>query len=161
MNAFRKIFQTDPNDKIATLLRIALAVVIFPHGVQKMFGWFGGGGFSGTMAFFTQQMGIPTVFALLAILAEFAGALLLLTGVFTRIGAFGIMVNMAVAVLLVHLPHGFFMNWTGTQTGEGFEFHILALAISLAIVIRGGGALSIDAKLARPEPETIRFRAAA
>lgn len=108
---------------------------------------FGGYGFSGTMQFFTEQMHIPYVFALLAIAAEFLGALGLIAGLFTRIAAFGITVNMIVAVYMVHYSQGFFMNWFGTQTGEGYEYHILAIALGLALMIRGGGMLSIDSRL--------------
>ena len=128
----------------ALVTRIALAVAIFPHGAQKALGWFGGFGFSGTMGFFTQQMHIPAPFALLAIAAEFLGSLGLITGLLGRVAAFGIMVTMAVAALTVHLPNGFFMNWMGTQKGEGIEYFILAIGLALAVIIKGSGALSID-----------------
>jgi putative oxidoreductase len=142
-----RILKTDSNDRVATLLRVTLGLVMFPHGAQKALGWFGGYGFSGTMGFFTQQMGIPAFFAFLAILAEFAGSLGLITGLLTRVGALGIASVMAVAVLTSHLSNGFFMNWYGNQKGEGFEYHLLALGIALAVMIRGGGAYSADAKL--------------
>lgn len=134
------------DDKIALLLRLTLGIVMFPHGAQKVLGWFGGYGFGATMGFFTH-MGIPAIFAFLAILAEFAGSLGLITGLFTRVAAFGVGVNMCVAVLLVHASNGWFMNWAGTQKGEGFEFHLLAIGIALAVIIRGGGAFSLDRKL--------------
>lgn len=143
---FHKIIATK-NDKVAMLLRLALGLVMFPHGAQKMLGWFGGYGFTGTMGFFTGTMGIPAVFAFLAILAEFAGALGLISGLLTRIAAFGIASVMTVAVLTSHLGNGFFMNWMGNQKGEGFEYHILAIALAVAVMIRGGGAYSIDQKL--------------
>lgn len=129
--------------------RLALGLVIFPHGAQKALGWFGGYGFSGTMGFFTQQMGIPAPFALLAIAAEFLGALGLITGLFGRVAAFGVMVTMAVAALMVHLPHGFFMNWFGAQAGEGIEFFILAIGLALVVIIKGSGALSLDGLLTK------------
>lgn len=141
-----KILNTQSNDRVATLLRLALGIVMFPHGAQKVFGWFGGYGFSGTMGFFTQQMGIPAFFAFLAILAEFAGSLGLITGLLTRVSAFGIAVVMIVATT-VHMGNGFFMNWNGNQGGEGIEYHILALSMAVALLIRGGGAFSIDALL--------------
>lgn len=122
---------------------------MFPHGAQKMLGWYGGYGFEGTMAFFTQQMGIPAFFAFLAILAEFAGSLGLISGALTRIAAFGIAVNMAVAIFMVHLSNGFFMNWYGNQKGEGIEYQLLALGLATAVMIRGGGAVSVDSKLGR------------
>lgn len=137
------------NDVSLTILRLTLGLVIFPHGAQKMLGWFGGYGFSGTMGFFTQQMGIPAVFAVLAILAEFAGAIGLITGVLTRVAAFGVGMVMLVATLTTHLANGFFMNWNGTQKGEGFEYHLLALGIAIALMIRGGGAFSVDRKVSQ------------
>lgn len=144
---FNRLIATNPYDKVATLLRITLGLVIFPHGAQKVLGWFGGHGFEGTMGFFTGTMGIPAVFAFLAILAEFAGSLGLLAGLLTRVAAFGIAVTMAVAIFMVHLSNGFFMNWGGTQKGEGFEYHLLVLGIAVAVMIRGAGAASVDAKL--------------
>jgi len=130
------------------LLRLALGVVIFPHGLQKTLGWFGGAGFHGTMGFFTQT-GIPAVFAFLAICAESLGGLGLILGCLSRIAAFGIVCVMFVAVFRVHLVNGFFMNWAGTQKGEGFEFHILAIGIGLTILVRGAGAASVDRALTR------------
>jgi putative oxidoreductase len=143
---FRKLIQTG-DDAVALLLRLTLGVVMLPHGAQKVLGWFGGAGFGGTMQFFTQQLHIPTLFALLAIVAEAAGALGLLSGFLTRIAAFGILCNMVVAMAVVHLGNGFFMNWFGNQKGEGFEYHLLAIGLALAIIIRGGGTASVDRAL--------------
>jgi len=109
-----------------------------------MLGWFGGYGFKGTMGFFTQTMHIPAVFAFLAIAAEFFGGLGLIVGLLSRIAAFGITVNMLVAIFTVHLANGLFMNWTGQQKGEGYEYHLLVLAMTVALMIRGAGAFSID-----------------
>ena len=139
----KKILQT-PDDKVQTLLRLVLGVIFFAHGSQKMLGWFGGYGFKGTMAFFTQTMHIPAFFAFLAITAEFFGGIGLILGLLTRVAAFGIACNMLVAIFMVHLPNGFFMNWTSQQKGEGFEYHLLALAITAALMIRGAGAFSLD-----------------
>lgn len=139
----RKLIQTD-KDISSLVLRVLLGIVFFPHGAQKVFGWFGGYGFSGTMGFFTGKIGIPAIFAFLAIMAEFLGPLGLLSGFLTRIAAFGIACNMTVAIFMVHLPNGFFMNWFGNQKGEGFEYHILAVAIAIALMIKGGGKLSVD-----------------
>ncbi len=130
------------------ILRLALAGVIFPHGAQKLLGWFGGYGFRGTMGYFTQSMTIPAVFALAAILAEFFAPLALVAGFATRIAAALIGVVMLVAVATVHRKVGFFMNWGGNKAGEGFEYHILAVGIVLALLVLGGGALSIDGALA-------------
>lgn len=124
------------NSFAPTLARLTLGVVMFPHGAQKVLGWFGGYGFSGTMNFFTQQSHIPAVFAVLAIAAEFLGSLALISGFLSRIAAFGIAVEMAVAVALVHAPNGFFMNWFGNQKGEGFEYHILAIGLALIVLDR-------------------------
>jgi putative oxidoreductase len=145
---FRNIFRTT-DDKVVAFIRIALGIVVFPHGAQKVLGWWGGFGFAGTMGFFTQQMHIPYVLALLAITAEFLGALGLVFGFLGRIAAFGIAVDFAVAAFLVHLPNGFLMNWTGQQKGEGVEFFVLAIAMAIAIMIRGSGAWSIDRALTR------------
>src|SRR3979490_1590717 len=123
----RKLTVTD-NDMATTILRLALGVIFFAHGAQKMLGWFGGYGFTGTMGFFTGALHVPAVFAFLAIAAEFFGGLGLIFGLFTRIASFGIFCNMIVAVTMVHGQFGFFMNWAGTQKGEGFEFHLLALS---------------------------------
>jgi putative oxidoreductase len=129
------------------LLRVFLGVVMFPHGAQKMLGWFGGHGFSATMQAFTQGMHIPAPFAFLAIFTEFFGSLALILGLLTRLSAFGIAVVMMVAIFTTHLPNGFFMNWTGTQKGEGFEFHLLMLGMALTLMIMGGGCFSADRAL--------------
>lgn len=127
---------------ILTVLRITLGLVILPHGLQKTMGWFGGYGFSGTMGGMTG-MGIPAFFAFLAIAAESAGALALITGITTRIAAFGVGVTMLVASFM-HQSNGFFMNWSGQQKGEGFEFHILTIGIAIALMIGGAGRFSLD-----------------
>ena len=146
---FRKLIATD-NDIATTVLRLVLGVVFFAHGAQKMLGWFGGYGFSGTMGFFTGVMHIPPPFAFLAIAAEFFGGLGLIFGLLTRVAAFGIFCNMIVAVAMIHHQFGFFMNWAGTQKGEGYEFHLLALAALAFLMIRGGGAASVDRMLYSP-----------
>jgi putative oxidoreductase len=143
----RALFTT-PRDGVLTLLRIALGSVMFAHGAQKMLGWFGGNGFGGTMGFMTEQMGIPALFAFLAIVAEFFGALGLIFGFLTRIAAFGILSVFVVGLFKVHLPNGFFMNWMGNQKGEGVEYFLLAIPMALALVWRGGGTGSVDGWLA-------------
>ena len=143
---FKKLLATT-DDFTLTFMRLILGIVFFPHGAQKLLGWFGGYGFSGTMGFFTTQMHIPAPLAFLAICAEFFGSLGLIFGFLTRIAAFGIVMNMLVAVLMVHMHIAFFMNWTGNQKGEGYEYHLLALALAIPIIIRGAGALSIDRAL--------------
>jgi putative oxidoreductase len=145
---FRKLINTT-DDFAVTVLRLFLGVVFFAHGAQKTLGWFGGYGFSGTMGFFTHQMGIPAPLAALAIAAEFLGGIGLLLGFLGRIAAFGIACNMVIAIVMVHQHFGFFANWTGQQKGEGIEYHILAIAIALAIMIKGSGALSVDRALSK------------
>ena len=137
------LVQTE-GDVLPLVLRVALGVVIFPHGAQKLLGWFGGDGYRNTMGFFTKGMGIPAILAFLVIFVEFFGSLALIFGMLTKLAALGIGVDMLVAALLVHRSNGFFMNWEGEREGEGFEFHILAVAIALALVIGGGGTLSLD-----------------
>ena len=139
----RKLTATS-DDSVMTILRLVLGVVFFFHGSQKVLGWFGGYGFSGTMNFFTHNMGIPAAFAFLAIAAEFLGSLGLILGLLARVAASGIIVNMVMAILMVHRANGIFMNWAGNQKGEGYEYHLLAIAIGLAVVIRGAGAFSVD-----------------
>ncbi|HEY8280464.1 MAG TPA: DoxX family protein [Bdellovibrionota bacterium] len=142
---WRKLLAT-PEDGLLTFLRLSLFVVFFPHGAQKALGWFGGAGYLPTMAYFTAN-DIPSLLAILAITAEFAGSVALLFGLLSRIAAFGIACVMVVAITTTHWRNGFFMNWTGLQTGEGFEFHLLALTILLSIMVRGGGAWSVDRAL--------------
>jgi putative oxidoreductase len=147
----RKLFATEDSPAVS-LLRLVLGVVFFAHGAQKMLGWFGGSGFSGTMGMFTSYLHIPAPLAFLAIAAEFFGGLGLILGFLTRIAAFGIAVNMLVAVVMVHLSNGFFMNWTGTQKGEGFEYHLLTLAVAAFLMIRGAGGFSVDRVIAAASP---------
>ena len=142
---FRKLIAT-PHDPAATVLRIVLGGVIFVHGSQKVFGWFGGPGFSATLAGFAG-MGFPAPLAMLAVLAESAGAIALVLGLLGRVAAAGIAVVMLVTWLKVHAQFGFFMNWSGQQKGEGYEYHLLALAMAIALMIRGSGAWSVDRAL--------------
>jgi putative oxidoreductase len=139
----RRLYATD--DSLATaILRLILGAVFFAHGAQKMLGWFGGFRFRGTMGFFTNLMHIPTPLAFLAIAAEFFGGIGLLFGFLTRVAALGIGVNMVVAILTVHRAFSFFMNWSGAQKGEGFEFQLLVLAIVGFLMIRGAEGFSVD-----------------
>lgn len=137
-----KLFQTD-DDIVLTLIRLMCGIVFIYHGSQKMLGVWGGPGFTNMMHGFESQ-GIPPVFAFLAIAAEFFGGIGLVVGFLSRIAAFGISVNMVVAIFTTHLVNGFSMNWSGRQKGEGFEFHLLVLAITVSIMLAGGGALSLD-----------------
>lgn len=131
-----------------TALRLALGFMILPHGLQKTLGWFGGYGFKGTMGYLTGQVGAPWIFALLAILAESVGGLMLIAGFGTRLAALGVGGVMLVAAAM-HWSNGFFMNWFGNQKGEGVEFHLLALGIVVALLILGGGKWSVDSLFKR------------
>src|SRR6266481_7132404 len=147
----RKLYATDDNTA-TVILRLMLGIVFFAHGAQKLLGWFGGYGFSATMGLFTGMLHIPAALAFLAIAAEFFGGLGLILGFLTRVAAFGIAVNMLVAIATVHGPFGFFMNWSGTQKGEGFEYHLLVLAMTAFLMIRGAGAFSVDRAIAAASP---------
>lgn len=147
---FRTLLRTEGNCS-ALVLRIFLAVVLFPHGAQKVLGWFGGPGLATGISMLTQHMHIPLFFAILAIAAEFLGPIGLFFGFLTRIAAFGIAVEMVVAVLLVHFKFGFFMNWFGRQAGEGFEYHLLMIGMAIALIVAGGGLWSVDRALTKNE----------
>jgi putative oxidoreductase len=135
-------------DVSLTTLRLVLGLVFFAHGAQKMLGWFGGYGFHGTMGAFTH-VGMPAALAFLVIITEFFGALGLLAGFLTRIAALGISGLMIGAIFMVHFQNGFFMNWFGNQKGEGYEYHLLAIAIAAALLLRGAGAFSVDRALTK------------
>ena len=142
-----RLSSTDPS-KTLLFQRVALGLVMFPHGAQKLLGWFGGYGFTGTMGFFTGTMHLPSPLAFLVILSESIGALALMLGAVTRVAAFGIAAVMVGAILTTHAEFGFFMNWFGAQKGEGYEFHLLALALAIPLVVRGGGLFSLDRLIA-------------
>ena len=137
-----KLMKTSDDYGLA-VARVLLGIVFFAHGAQKALGWWGGPGFEGTMGFFTH-MGTPAPLAFLAIMAEFLGGLGLIVGALSRVAALGILCNMVVAIVTVHSANGFFMNWAGNQKGEGFEYHLLAIALTLVVIINGAGALSVD-----------------
>jgi putative oxidoreductase len=142
----RALFQT--SESVSPLiLRVLLGIVMFPHGAQKVLGWFGGAGFATTLASFSDKMHIPAIFAILAILTEFLGPIALFLGFLTRLAAFAIAFDMLVAALLVHVHSGFFMNWLGKQKGEGIEYDLLLWAIALALIIQGAGRFSLDREI--------------
>ncbi len=143
----KPIFRT--TDSMAPLFaRCALGIVFFPHGAQKVLGWFGGPGYAATMETFTSKLHFLPVLVILLMATEFLGSLLLIAGFMTRIWALGIGIAMSICAYSNHLQNGFFMNWFGTQKGEGIEFHILALGLSLSLAFSGGGRLSLDRRLA-------------
>ena len=142
-----RFFRTT-EDATGLVLRLALAATMFPHGAQKALGWFGGWGFQATVGAFTQG-GMPLGLALAVIAAEFLGPIALVAGFFTRWSAFGIGLTMTGAALMAHAKNGFFMNWMGTQKGEGIEYFIPVVAIALVLMIKGGGTWAIDNLIAR------------
>jgi steroid delta-isomerase-like uncharacterized protein len=138
-----KIFNTG-NDLTGLILRLTLGLIIFPHGAQKVFGWFGGPGFTNEMNYFTQTMHIPWLLGLLVIVIEFFGSISLLFGFASRLWSAAIILLFIGIIFSGHLEHGFFMNWFGNQQGEGYEYHLLIIGLSLAIIANGSGKYSVD-----------------
>jgi putative oxidoreductase len=143
----KALFQTD-DSWTGLVLRLTLGLVMFPHGAQKLLGWYGGFGFSGTMGFFTETMHMPWIIAFLVIVGEFFGSLGLIVGLLTRFTAASFIVIMLGAITTAHIQNGFFMNWSGKQPGEGYEYHLLAIGIGLALVLTGAGKWSVDGLIA-------------
>lgn len=146
--SMKRILNTNPQNTAALVARLALGIVIFPHGAQKLLGWFGGYGFSGTMGFLTGKAGLPWLIALLVILIEFIGSLLLVVGFATRVAAAAVIANFIGVVLSSHIHNGFFMNWysQGGQ-GEGIEYFLLLFGLAISLLISGGGRGSVDAAI--------------
>jgi putative oxidoreductase len=133
--------------RVLLLQRVVLGGVVLAHGAQKLLGWFWGYGFDATVRWFGEALHVPAPFAVLVILSDSLGSLALIFGLFSRFMALGTTLTMLGAILLFHAPNGFFMNWSGTNAGEGYELHLLALALSLPIVVGGGGAWSLDRRI--------------
>lgn len=148
LTRFAQAFFGTPDDSTGLVLRLGLAMAMFPHGAQKALGWFGGFGFEQTVGFFTQS-GMPLPLTLAIIAAEFLGPIALVAGFFTRWSGFGIGLVMTGAALMMHVQHGFFMNWMGQQKGEGVEYFVLAVTLAVALMIKGGGKWSADRLIAR------------
>ena len=144
----RAIMETS-DDRIPMLGRLALGIVILPHGAQNLFAWFGGPGIDGALGLYTS-LGIPAFLGWMAIVVQFFGGIALIVGFLGRVAAFAIALMLLAAVVTIHWSVGFFMNWNGTLKGEGFEFHILAVTLAVIVIIRGSGALSIDRALTEP-----------
>jgi len=138
-----KIFKTNENTA-ATIIRIVLGVILFPHGAQKLLGWFGGYGFDGTMGFMTGTAGLPWILAFLVIILEFFGALALIFGFATRIVSVGIIALFTGIIFTRHASNGFFKNCRGQLPGEGYEYHLLVIGMSLALLVSGAGKWSVD-----------------
>ncbi|HWI92735.1 MAG TPA: DoxX family protein [Flavisolibacter sp.] len=146
----RRILETNPESTSALVARLFLAVVVFPHGAQKMLGWFGGNGFPGSINFLTQGAGLPWIIGFLVIIIEFFAPLFLVPGFLTRVAAFAIGVEFTGVVLKAHINNGFFMNWyKQPNKGEGLEFFILLFGLVIIALILGGGKASIDAAISQ------------
>ena len=145
----KKLLATNSENTSALIARLALGIVVFAHGAQKLFGWFGGYGFSGTMGFLTGTAHLPSFMAVLVILIESIGAVFILAGFLTRIAALGVALQFLGVMFIVHWQNGFFMNWYGNQKGEGIEFFLLLISLSVILLITGGGKASIDAAIAK------------
>jgi len=150
-SVFQKLVVTDGRLP-GTIARLVLGIVMFPHGAQKMFGWFGGYGLVGTYEFLTTKVGLPGVMAAGAIIVELVAAVLLIFGALSRLAAVGIGAVMIGAMVTTHLRHGLFMNWDGSRSGEGFEYHLLAIGLALVVLVAGGGAASIDRAFMKRRP---------
>lgn len=145
-----KIIETNPNNRLALIARLALGLTIFPHGAQKLLGWFGGYGFNGTMGFFTTQVHLPYIVGLLFILIEFFGSLFLIFGFLTRISAIGFIGIYSGAIAIVHAANGFFMNWNAQPgKGEGWEYFIMLFGLAIIVLISGAGKASVDAAIVK------------
>lgn len=141
------LFSTDRSLLSMLSVRLTAAFILFPHGAQKMLGWFAGYGFTGTMNYFTEVKHIPYPVSLLVIFIEFFGPLFLVLGLGTRLVALAIIADMTGIILSSHTQYGFFMNWFGTQQGEGFEYHLLFIGLMLPLLVAGGGKYSLDARI--------------
>lgn len=149
MKAIKSFFATDTKSTALLLVRLALGVVILPHGMQKALGMFGGYGLEGTLGFFSS-MGMPVFLGVLVIMAEFIGPIGLILGLGTRFMAAAITIQMAGAMIIGgHIHNGFFMNWFGNQPGEGIEYFILVLGAGLALAHAGAGRLSLDGLISK------------
>jgi putative oxidoreductase len=142
------LFETQ-NDVAGLILRVVAGGIMFPHGAQKLTGWFGGYGFHATMQYLQNSAKLPWLLSFLVIMIEFAGSLGLIFGLATRIWAAAMIIIMIGAIYTTCYRNGLFMNWYGTQAGEGYEYHLLVIGICITLVIVGGGKFSLDAMITR------------
>lgn len=136
------------NQWAATILRITVGVIVFMHGTHKL-----GTGFAPFVDYMASAHGMPYLISLLVVLIEIVGAVLLIVGLGTRVNAllmFGLFIGI---IATEHWQHGFWMNWFGTAKGEGYEYHLLVLAMLAALLVTGGGKLSVDKYLTRNTPK--------
>ena len=129
---------------VVGIARIVLGIIFFGHGAQKILGWYGGPGLASSMRTFTEHLHLPSTLAFLVIAGEFFGGIGLIVGLFSRIAALVIALTMVGAIATVHFRFGLFLNWFGRQEGHGIEYHLLAIALSLVVVVKGAGAVSLD-----------------
>jgi putative oxidoreductase len=139
----KKILSTN-NDWPGLITRLTIGLVLFPHGAQKMLGIFGGYGFNGTMGFFTGTLHLPWLIGFLVIIIEFIGSLSLIAGIGSRIWSAAIIILMVGIIFIAHIQNGFFINWLGNQKGEGYEYHLLVIGLSVAALVNGSGKYSLD-----------------
>lgn len=144
------ILATD-NNLFGFFSRLAVGLIMFPHGAQKALGWFGGAGFNGTLHAFSAYFHLPTAIGVLVILVEFGGSLALIAGFTTRLWSAAMMILVIGMVVEGSWQHGFFMNWQGQQSGEGIEYHILLFALLLISFVSGGGRWSLDRALLKKD----------
>ena len=159
-----RLFRTTPTP-LPTLARVAVGLILFPHGAQHVLGWFGGYGFHGTLGWMTGTLGFPAVLAVLALVTEITAPVALILGLGGRIAAIGV-VGLMLGAISTHVANGFFMNWFGSLPAgsEGFEYHLLVIALAGVVVLGGSGAWSLDRLLGRERsvaPVTRAIRAAA
>ena len=143
-----KLFSTNSSWGLFAL-RVMLGLVIFPHGAQKLLGWFGGYGFEGTMFYFIDTIGLPLILGYAVILLETLGAVLLVIGFCTRIVSIGYIFLAIGIIFTTHIQNGFFLNWFGQQAGEGYEYFLLWIGMAVALAVSGAGRYSIDRVIAR------------
>lgn len=142
--------ESSATDRALLAIRVVLGIVFMAHGAQKMFGAFGGPGLAQVMGPQSAH-GMGPVLGLLVSVGEFFGGLGILVGFLTRFSAAAIIVIMLGAVFMVHLKNGFFMNWMGKGPGEGVEYHLLVIAMSLALLLAGPGRLNLGRVLPLPK----------
>jgi putative oxidoreductase len=152
------IFKTN-NDWTGLITRLTIGLILFAHGAQKMLGLFGGYGFSGTMGFFTRTMHLPWILGFAVIMIEFFGSILLIAGFASRIWSILVVALMLGIIFTSHIPNGFFMNWYGSQAGEGYEYHLLMIGLAIATFLNGSGRYSIDAAFSRMSLSRVRVQA--
>jgi putative oxidoreductase len=137
------LFNTN-NDYTGFISRLTIGLILFPHGAQKVFGWFGGPGFTNVMNYFTQTANLPRIIAFLVIVIEFVGSLCMILGFATRLWSIAIIILFTGIIFKAHVANGFFMNWFGNQSGEGYEYHLLIIGLALIVLLNGGGKYSLD-----------------